>query len=125
VSRLLVDTHTLLWALARVEALSPDATVAITDPGNDAFVSAATVWEIAIKRSVGKLEVPDDLPEIIAARGFTWLPVSSAHAWAARDLPMHHRDPFDRMLIAQAQCEQLAIVTADADFAAYDVDVVW
>jgi PIN domain nuclease of toxin-antitoxin system len=88
-------------------------------------VSAASVWEIAIKRSLGKLTAPDDLPNRIADEGFAWLPVSAAHAWQVRDLPAHHRDPFDRLLIAQALVERLPIITADARLSDYGVEVRW
>jgi PIN domain nuclease of toxin-antitoxin system len=125
VSRLLVDTRALLWWLIDDPALSPTAREALADPANEPFVSAASAWEIAIKRSLGKLRVPDGLPEILAERGFRSLPVSAEHAWAARELPLHHRDPFDRMLIIQAMAEGAGLVTADAAFARYDVTVVW
>jgi PIN domain nuclease of toxin-antitoxin system len=125
VSRLLVDTHALLWWLGDDPALSATARASIADPANDPLVSAASVWEIAIKRSLGRLTAPDDLPDVIASDGFAWLPVDERHAWAVRSLPVHHHDPFDRMLIAQAQVERLPVVTADARFAEYGVDVRW
>jgi PIN domain nuclease of toxin-antitoxin system len=125
VSRLLVDTHALLWWLADDPSLSPAARDAIADPNNEPLVSAASVWEIAIKRSLGKLAAPDDLPDTIADEGFAWLPISARHAWTVRDLPMHHADPFDRVLVAQAVVEGVPIVTTDARFAEYGVDVRW
>jgi len=125
VSRLLVDTHALLWWLTDDAALSPAAREAVAAPATEPLVSAASVWEIAIKRSLGKLTAPDDLPERIVDGGFSWLPVSPAHAWQVRDLPPHHRDPFDRLLVAQALTERLPVVTADARFAEYGVDVRW
>jgi len=125
VSRLLVDTHALLWWLADDPALSPAARDSIADPANEPLVSAASVWEIAIKRSLGKLSVPDDLPDRITSGGFAWLPISALHAWQVRDLPPHHRDPFDRVLVAQALIEHLRIITADAQFDAYGVEVRW
>jgi PIN domain nuclease of toxin-antitoxin system len=125
VSRLLVDTNALLWWLADDPALSGAARDCIADPANEPLVSAASVWEIAIKRSLGKLTVPDDLPDRIAGEGFAWLPVSSPHAWQVRALPMHHRDPFDRLLVAQALYERLPIVSADAHLSPYGVDVRW
>lgn len=124
-SRLLVDTHALLWWLTDDPALSPPAREAIADPANEPLVSAASVWEIAIKRSLGKLSAPDDLPERIAGEGFAWLPVSPVHAWQVRDLPPHHRDPFDRLLVAQALTDRLPIVTADAHLHDYGVEVRW
>ena len=84
---------------------------AIADAVNEPFVSAASVWEIAIKRSLGKLTAPDDLPDKIADDGFPWLPISAHHAWQVRELPLHHRDPFDRILVAQALIERLPIIT--------------
>jgi PIN domain nuclease of toxin-antitoxin system len=125
VSRLLVDTHALLWWLTDDPALSPVARAALADPGNEPLVSAATIWEIAIKRSFGKLTAPDDLPDRIAGEGFAWLPVSPVHAWHVRDLAAHHRDPFDRLLVAQALTERLPIITADDRFDEYGVEVRW
>ncbi len=93
---ILLDTHALLWWLTDDPSLSPLARSAIATPGDDAFVSAASVWEIAIKRSLGKLRAPDDLFDLIGAEGFSWLPVSAEHAWAEAVLPLHHSDPFDR-----------------------------
>jgi PIN domain nuclease of toxin-antitoxin system len=125
VSRLLVDTHALLWWLSDDPWLSPVARDAIADPTNEPLVSAASVWEIAIKRSLGKLTAPDDLPDRIADEGFAWLPISAQHAWRVRDLPLRHADPFDRVLVAQAVVEGVPIVTTDARFAEYGVDVRW
>jgi PIN domain nuclease of toxin-antitoxin system len=87
-------------------------------------VSVAVGWEIEIKKKIGKLNFPDDFEERIAGQGFQGLPISITHALAAGRLPLHHRDPFDRLLIAQAQCEQLTLVTADERFKAYDIDVL-
>jgi len=125
VSRVLVDTHALLWWLADDPSLSPAAREAIANPTSEPLVSAASVWEIAIKRSLGKLTAPDDLPDRIADEGFTWLPITAQHAWQVRDLPIHHGDPFDRILVAQAVIEGLPIVTTDARFGEYGVDVRW
>jgi PIN domain nuclease of toxin-antitoxin system len=125
VTRLLVDTHALLWWLADDPALSPAARAAIADPANEPLVSSASVWEIAIKRSLGKLTAPEDLPARIADGGFVWLPISPQHAWQVRDLPRHHRDPFDRILVAQALIEGVAIITTDAQLGDYGVQVRW
>jgi PIN domain nuclease of toxin-antitoxin system len=125
VTRLLVDTHALLWWLTDDLALTPTARDALADPGNEPLVSSASVWEIAIKRSLGKLTAPDDLPDRIADAGFAWLPVSPVHAWQVRDLPAHHGDPFDRLLVAQALTERLPIITADASFDDCGVEVLW
>ena len=121
--RLLLDTHVLLWWLADDRRLSAEHRVLIADASNVVLVSAMTIAEIAIKTSLGKLEAPDDLPDHIEAQGFGWLPVGAEHAWRVRDLPPHHRDPFDRMLIAQAIAEQLTVLTADPHFAAYGVEL--
>jgi PIN domain nuclease of toxin-antitoxin system len=125
VTRLLVDTHAVLWWLADDPSLSPAARDAIADPSNEPLISAASVWEIAIKRSLGKVTVPDDLPATIVAEGFAWLPVTAMHAWEVRNLATHHRDPFDRMLIAQALAERIPVVTGDQRFAAYGVESRW
>jgi PIN domain nuclease of toxin-antitoxin system len=125
VSRFLVDTHAVLWWLTDDPALSRPARDALGDPANEPLVSTATVWKIAIKRALGKLTAPDDLPDRIVDEGFAWLPIGAAHAWAVRDLPAHHQDPFDRLLVAQALTERLPIVTTDARFADYGVDVRW
>jgi len=122
--RLLLDTHTLIWWLGRSSRLGRAATDAISDPTTDVLVSAASAWEIAIKRAVGKLEAPTDLAERIAINSFQPLPISVEHGERAGALPLHHRDPFDRMIIAQAQAERATVVTADPRFAAYDVTVL-
>ena len=122
---MLVDTHALLWWLSDDAALSPAAREALADPANEPFVSAVSVWEIATKRSLGKLTAPEDLPDLIVDEGFSWLPITPLHAWQVRALPVHHRDPFDRLLVAQAISEQLPIITADARFNDYGVEVRW
>lgn len=116
---LLLDTHALLWWVDG-QSLSDTATSAIADPDNLVFVSAATVWEIGIKVSIGKLRVPAGLADAIA-EDFSPLPIGVDHAWAAGALPLHHRDPFDRMLVAQASVDQLTIVTRDRHIPRYDV----
>ena len=122
--RLLVDTHALLWALAEPDRLRDEARRALTDGRNVVLVSAASIWEIAIKRAAGKLDAPDDLLEVLSATGFEILPIIGQHAIEAGTLPMVHRDPFDRMLVAQARIEGLRIVTTDARIATYGVDVL-
>ena len=121
---MLIDAHALLWFLA---GDSKRITKALRTriEAEAMLVSTATLWEIAIKVGLGKLEAPDDLPARVEQLGFESLPVTADHAWQVRDLPSHHRDPFDRLLIAQAQVERLPVVTADPSFAAYDVTVVW
>jgi PIN domain nuclease of toxin-antitoxin system len=125
VSRLLLGTHALLWWLTDDPALSLPARDALADPVSEPLVSTASVWEIAIKRSLGKLMAPDDLPDRIAEQGFAWLPINAAHAWQVRELPAHHRDPFDRLLIAQALVERVSIITTDVRFNDYGVEVYW
>jgi len=121
---LLLDTHALLWWLEDHVTLRDEARVAIADGGNVVFVSSATAWEIAVKKSLGKLEAPDDLEAALAASRFDPLPISIAHALAAGALPRHHDDPFDRMLVAQAQSEGLTLVTRDARLTEYDVPIL-
>jgi PIN domain nuclease of toxin-antitoxin system len=122
---LLVDAHALLWALAAGSTpLSRPARAALIDPQNDVLVSAATVWEIAIKVEAGRLEAPPELVETIEATRFSLLPVTGQDAVAAARLPQLHRDPFDRMVIAQAQRLDAVVVTRDKAFGAYDVKVL-
>jgi len=116
--RLLLDTHALLWWLAD-EGLTAQAQEAIADPANIVVVSAASAWEISIKKAVGKLTAPDDLERQVDAGGFSPLPITIAHVIAAGQLPRHHDDPFDRMLIAQAIEEGLTVVTRDKRFENY------
>ena len=122
--RLLLDAHALLWWLADDPELQQGARVLIADPGNDVFVSAATIWEVAIKRALGKLEAPAGLASMIAEAGFLEAPVTAAHAEAAGSLEPHHRDPFDRMLVAQAQALEATVVTRDPVFARYGLPTV-
>ena len=123
-SRLLLDTHTFLWCLADVEQLAEDTRTTIADPHNDVFVSAITGWEIAVKRAKGRLVAPDNLSALVEERGFTHLPLTFHHAEQAGRLPMHHRDPFDRFLIAQARAEELILVTRDGHIRQYDVAIM-
>ncbi|MEM7117383.1 MAG: type II toxin-antitoxin system VapC family toxin [Chloroflexota bacterium] len=122
---LLLDTHIFLWAIEDHPNLTEPARNAIIDGRNVVFVSAATAWEIAIKRGLGKLDVPqgDYLGELHAHR-FTPLDIKTEHTLAVEFLPMHHKDPFDRLLIAQAQIEKLTLVTRDPKIMAYDVSVI-
>jgi PIN domain nuclease of toxin-antitoxin system len=121
--QLLLDTHALLWWLADAE-LTDDARRAIEDPANEVAVSAASVWEISIKRALGKLRTGDDLLGAIAASGFEPLAISLVHAEAAGALPRHHADPFDRMLVAQAREEGLVVVSRDRIFDRYAVPLL-
>jgi PIN domain nuclease of toxin-antitoxin system len=126
VRSLLVDTNVVVWLLLGERSqVSEPARLALEDERNRVAVSAATVWEIAIKRSVGKLTIEDGWARALGRLGFDAVPVTAIHAEAVERLPWHHRDPFDRLLIAQAATERLALVTADSRLAAYGVDVVW
>jgi len=126
--RLLLDTHAYLWWLADHPELSYEARDLLADPRTSAYVSAASVWEIAIKVKLGRFDLRDagameDVVEI-AGNAFTELPIHARHAAAAGALPRHHDDPFDRMLVAQAQIEDLILVTRDEKLRAYDVMIV-
>jgi PIN domain nuclease of toxin-antitoxin system len=118
--KLLLDSHAFLWWLAEDPKLQTGARQAVADPSSVVHVSAASVWELSIKASLGKLDLDGaDLVEEIAANDFVELPILARHALAAATLPRHHDDPFDRMLIAQAQVEGLTIVTRDSAFRFY------
>jgi PIN domain nuclease of toxin-antitoxin system len=117
----LLDTHVLLWWLANDPKLSADVREIIRNPVNDSFVSAATIWEIAIKTSLGKLKKPDDFLEVLRDNRFQVLDISAEHCLNVGSLPWHHKDPFDRMLISQALVEGLTIITVDQKFKFYDV----
>jgi PIN domain nuclease of toxin-antitoxin system len=121
---LLLDTHTVLWWLDDPGSMAAQAREAIEDGDNDAFVSAAVGWEIAIKSALGKLRAPDDFEVALRDAGFRELPVSMRHALAIRDLPGHHSDPFDRIQVAQAREEGLTLVTRDSDIRRYDVPIL-
>lgn len=121
----LVDAHVLLWAADRSDLLSETARAILSQPDNLIFVSAATLWELAIKCNVGKLALPDDFFETVQAYGYQTLPLLPSHLDAYRHLPLHHRDPFDRILIAQARIEGLIVLSADSAFKDYDVRIAW
>ena len=120
---LLLDTHVVLWWLADDAGLS-DAIKSRLDHEPDVYISPVTVWEVTIKHAIGKLQQPADLPERVRDSGFADLPITSAHAIAAGRLPLIHRDPFDRMLVAQAQCEGLTLVTRDPHCQKYEVPIL-
>lgn len=122
---LLLDTHVLLWARGEYRRIDASVRETITDPKIAVFFSAASIWEMAIKQALGKLSMPANLLETMAERGFSELPVRSSDGLRAGALPPHHADPFDRMLIAQAQGESLTFVTSDTRIAAYDVPILW
>jgi PIN domain nuclease of toxin-antitoxin system len=119
---LLLDTHIVLWWLSDDPTLAAEIKDRL-DHEPDVYVSAATIWEVAIKQSIGKLK-PDDLPERVRDSGFRRLDITAEHGIAAARLPLIHRDPFDRMLIAQAKAEQLTLVTRDPEIAKYDLETL-
>jgi PIN domain nuclease of toxin-antitoxin system len=119
--RLLLDTHVVIWALGDDRRLGRTARSAIKDVTNAVYVSAATAWEMALKSALGKLDVPPDIRDWIDRSAFSALPIEMEHAFASASLPLHHRDPFDRMLVAQAQLEDLTLVTGDPQIARYEV----
>ena len=119
--RFLLDTHTLLWWLNDSPQLGPRCRQMISNDRNQVFVSAATTWEISIKMAFGKLRAPEDMDSVVEDEGFSKLPISLYHGQLAGSLPAHHRDPFDRMLIAQAQAEGLILITADENISLYNL----
>ena len=121
--RLLLDTHVVLWWLVDDQTLSAELKATI-DEEVDVFVSAATIWEVAIKQRLGKITAPSDLPERIRDSELANLPITSDHAIAAGRLPLIRRDPFDRMLVAQAQTERLTLVTRDKSLHEYQVPLL-
>lgn len=126
---LLLDTHALLWWLAQPDRLSPAAHGAIADPDNRVHVSAASGWEIATKVRLGKLpaasELLNDLPQLLAAQGFELLPITLVHGLHAGGYPMAHRDPFDRLLAAQAELAGLTLVSLDPALKAFPCCLLW
>ena len=122
--RVLLDTHILLWWLAADPALPHRAAEVISDADTTVVISAATAWEIAIKKAVGRLEAPDDLLDALEANDFESIAITTIHALAAGQLPPHHSDPFDRMLIAQSRIEGLTLVSTDRRLSDYDVELL-
>lgn len=127
--KILLDTHASIWWLVDDPKLSRAAHAAIADPANDVFASAAAVCEIAIKLSINKLALPSDLDQdlfaTLAGTDLSALPVTLQHAYVVRYLPWHHRDPFDRLLIAQSQVEGMTLITNDRALGRYDVEILW
>jgi PIN domain nuclease of toxin-antitoxin system len=119
--RLLLDTHALLWALLAPGSLSPAAADAIEDGANEVFISVVSAWEIEIKRAKGRLPIPVPLQDALAEQRFKTLPVTLRDVLGVESLPRRHRDPFDRMLIAQAQLEGMTLVTSDREVRHYPV----
>ncbi len=125
-TRLLLDTNVVVWLLVGNRAAVPAAArEALEDETNAVLLSAVSVWEIAIKRSLGKLQIEDNWAREMSRLDFEPLPVTALHAQSVEHLPWHHRDPFDRLLVAQAAVEGITLVSADTRLAAYDVPVLW
>lgn len=122
--RFLLDTHILLWWLGDDDRLSPEIRAVIGNSENFIFVSAATVWEMSIKKSLGKLSVPNNLLEKLKDNNFEVLNITAEHGLKVTDLPIHHKDPFDRMLIAQAMIEGLTIISLDSKFHLYNIPLL-
>ena len=122
--RLLLDANAFIWAYARPTELSPAARRALNDVANDRLVSIASLWEIAVKMSIGKLAFAENLAQALDDIAATSLPITLIHVARVRNLPFHHRDPFDRMMIAQAMEEGMTIVTRDRRVAPYGVPVL-
>lgn len=123
--RLLLDAHSFLWWVAGSARLSDAARDAIADPANDVVIGIGALWEIGIKRSLGKMHFPFDFETVLVAENFGTLPIALAHLRALDALPRLHRDPFDRLLIAQALAEGISIATGDRAFAPYGVKIIW
>lgn len=127
--RLLLDTQCWLWWFAQPEKLNEQIIDQIADDANEVWLSVASVWEMGIKVAIGKLPLPEPIDSYISSRmaqmGARSLEINAAHALQVAALPLHHRDPFDRMLIAQAQVEKMMLVSADAMFNQYDISLLW
>lgn len=127
--RVLLDTHTFLWWITDSPRLSARAREVIRDSNNELFFSAASGWEIAIKAQLGRLQLPDNLEQFIVEQlslnAILVLPIQLRHALHVYTLPQHHRDPFDHMLVAQSQLENLPVLTADSQITRYSVETIW
>ncbi len=127
--RILLDTHTFLWWITADDRLSPRSIELISDGNNELLFSTASGWEIAIKAGLGRLDIPDPLDRFVSEHLFRnhigVLPVQLSHALHVHSLPYHHRDPFDRMLVAQAQLEKLPVLSSDQRIANYEIEVLW
>ena len=121
---LLLDSHVFLWWAHQPELLTPAISDALASPENALFLSVASAWELAIKENLGKLSTPKGLEETLRLNDISLLPINLAHIDIIRSLPRHHGDPFDRLLIAQAQHEKLTLVSRDRWFQAYDVALI-
>ena len=122
--KLLLDTHVFLWWLSDPKLLTPAAASAIGDPQNRILISVVVLWEIAIKRVIGKLSAPVNLQADVGNAGFDLLPLKVTHIVMTEQLPVHHRDPFDRMLVAQAIVEEATLVTRGPNMSLYRVSIL-
>lgn len=122
--RILLDTHAIIWWLAEPELLSKKQFDIISEPSSQVFISAASIWEIRIKESIGKIEVPQNFLDLIKDEGFQFLAINESHADYVSSLPLIHKDPFDRIIIAQAKLEKLSLVTSDKSFEGYEVEII-
>ncbi len=127
--KVLLDTHTFLWSISEPEKLSDLAKITFLDEGNDLYLSAASYWEICIKKSLDKVSLGNNwinlFDQEVAANKITWLPISKAHCQTTINLPFIHRDPFDRLLVAQAKYENMTLLTKDKYIQKYSVKTVW
>jgi PIN domain nuclease of toxin-antitoxin system len=123
--RVLIDSHTFLWWRGGSSALGTTARDAIADPANEVLISIAALWELTIKQSSGRLTFPTSLEAMVVGEGFSVLPITFAHLRRFGTLPRRHRDPFDRMMIAQALAEGIPVATGDQVFTGYGVQIVW
>ena len=127
--KLLLDTHVFLWLASSPEHLSHTALEACEDPANQLYLSVVSAWEIQIKQQIGRLQLDVPLNQMIQAQessnDLQILPVELQHVYALGELPLHHHDPFDRLLIAQARAEQAWLVSADSQFGPYPITVIW
>lgn len=127
--RYLLDTAIFLWSVGPVEKLNRQAVEVLEDAMTELFLSAASSWEISIKSALGNLKLPEAastyVPKRLTSQGIRSLPISHIHALAAGELPRHHRDPFDRMLVAQARNERMVLMTADPSFKKYGIELLW
>jgi len=125
----LLDTAIFLWSVGSTERLNQQALALVEDATTELFLSAASSWEISIKSALGKLKLPEAastyVPKRLTSQGIRSLPISHIHALAAGELPPHHRDPFDRMLVAQAMNEEMVLLTADPSFKKYGIEILW
>lgn len=127
--KLLTDSHTFIWSYDEAHKLSKNALQAMSNPANSLVLSVASVWEIQIKIMIGKFILQDSLADVIAEQqrinGLQILPIKLSHALYLENLPLHHKDPFDRLLISQATVENMTLVTADSEFTKYKANLLW